>query len=314
VPGTTNGTGNGRYALSRYTVVHEGSGWSLGLWRCEAPEPGTHAPERATHHLIVFPTHGGYARRIEGVRELLDASRVVYFNADEWYEVDHPFGGGDRCTVLSLEPELVASIAGAGTALDRTGSTPRFAATSRASSGPLHLAQRMLSARGLSTGADPIALDAQAFQVIDAALPRGGKRSSQPSRAAGRTAGPQSATTKRTATAEHHRRAVERALEKIHAEHRSALSLAEIARAAAYSPFHFCRLFRAQVGVSLHRYLNRLRLREALEEVMDCRSDLGPVALRYGFSSHSHFSEAFRREFGRAPTFARRGTAPAIGD
>jgi AraC family transcriptional regulator len=36
------------------------------------------------------------------------------------------------------------------------------------------------------------------------------------------------------------------------------------------------------------------------------RDDLAAVALDVGFASHSHFTDAFRREFGRAPSEVRR--------
>jgi AraC-like DNA-binding protein len=56
---------------------------------------------------------------------------------------------------------------------------------------------------------------------------------------------------------------------------------------------------------SFHRYLTRLRLRAALERLPDA-SDLTALALELGFSSHSHFTDAFRREFRRTPSEARR--------
>lgn len=282
--------------MPHYSVVHEGSGWTLGLWRCAQPEPGGHGPERTSRHQIVFPTHGAYARTIEGRREILDVSRVVYFNAGEWYEVDHPVGGGDRCIVLSLEPALLEDLAAEDRGIgDRPGSGPRFAQFSRVSSGPLHLAVRMLAARTQRAGPDPVATDTQAYGILAAACPVAVTASGREHPGfAGRAA-------------QLHRRAVERALAKIHADHARPLSLEEIARAAAYSPFHLSRVFRAHVGVTLHRYLNRIRLREALEEVSDGAADLGVVALRHGFSSHSHFTDAFRREFGRTPRAVRAG-------
>lgn len=280
---------------SHYTVVHTGSGWSLGLWRCDATEPGAaHPAERTGEHQVVFPTRGVYARRIESRREMLDATRVVYFNAGEWYEVDHPVGGGDRCTVISLKPAVVAALASDGQGLhDAAGTGPRFTATSRLTNGRLHLAQHRLLMRVLRGGADPIAADGAAFDLVRASLPVRGHGG------AGAGDGRMS---------RHHERAVDRALEMIHAEFRSPLTLDDIARAAAYSPYHLGRVFRARAGTTLHRYMNRLRLREALIEMADTRDSIGTIALRYGFSSHSHFTEAFRREFGTAPRTLRVGT------
>lgn len=286
--------------MSRYTVLHSGTGWALGLWRCDAPEPGPAAPERTDEHHVAFPTHGVYGRRIDGRRELLDATRVVYFNASQWYEVDHPVGGGDRCTVLSLDPALVEALAAQDRGIrDAAGAGPRFTATSRAAGAELHLGQRTLVARAKASGPDPLALDALAFGVLDAALP------DRDVHALARPGGSGRARGHRGRTTDHRGRAVARAIEKIHADYRTRLTLAEIARAAAYSPFHLCRVFREVVGVSLHGYVNRLRLRQALDEVLEGRTDLGTLALRHGFSSHSHFTHAFRREFRTTPAALR---------
>jgi hypothetical protein len=66
-----------------------------------------------------------------------------------------------------------------------------------------------------------------------------------------------------------------------------------------------------ETGVTLHGYVAGLRLRAALEELAKGCPDLGLLALELGFSSHSHFSAAFRQEFGRPPSAARR--LPAAG-
>jgi AraC family transcriptional regulator len=71
------------------------------------------------------------------------------------------------------------------------------------------------------------------------------------------------------------------------------------------SVFHLCRTFRAVTGQTIHAYRTQLRLRAALERV-EYASDLSAVALDLGFSSHSHFTAAFRRAFGVTPSGVRR--------
>ena len=84
------------------------------------------------------------------------------------------------------------------------------------------------------------------------------------------------------------------------------VSLDEVARAVHASPFHLARIFQQQTGVPVHRYLTQLRLRASLERLADGASDLTALALELGFSSHSHFTDAFRREFGKSPSEMRR--------
>jgi AraC-like DNA-binding protein len=84
-----------------------------------------------------------------------------------------------------------------------------------------------------------------------------------------------------------------------YAEH---LSLDEVARACGVSAFHASRVFRAVTGRSIHQHLVRVRLHHALYELSGGTGGLTGVALRAGFSSHSHFTSAFRRLMGITPS------------
>jgi AraC family transcriptional regulator len=62
--------------------------------------------------------------------------------------------------------------------------------------------------------------------------------------------------------------------------------------------------------VPVHRYLTQLRLRASLDRLADGADDLTALALDLGFSSHSHFADAFRREFGKTPSEVRATATP----
>jgi AraC-like DNA-binding protein len=82
--------------------------------------------------------------------------------------------------------------------------------------------------------------------------------------------------------------------------------LTEVAHEVAASPFNFARIFQQQTGLTVHRYLTLLRLRASLERLFDGQVDLTDLALDLGFSSHSHFTDRFRREFGQTPSEVRK--------
>jgi AraC-like DNA-binding protein len=84
------------------------------------------------------------------------------------------------------------------------------------------------------------------------------------------------------------------------------ITLDDVARAVHASPFHLARIFQQQTGVPVHRYLTQLRLRASLERLAAGAEDITAIALELGFSSHSHFTDAFRREFGRPPSEVRK--------
>ena len=71
------------------------------------------------------------------------------------------------------------------------------------------------------------------------------------------------------------------------------------------SAFHLARVFRSETGFSVHGFRQALRLRSALDRLSAHRDDLTALALELGFSSHSHFSERFRNEFGVPPSQVR---------
>jgi AraC-like DNA-binding protein len=80
------------------------------------------------------------------------------------------------------------------------------------------------------------------------------------------------------------------------------LSVCELADYVGVSPFHLCRAFRAESGMTLHAYRRDIRLRAVLGLTAEYRGNLSALALHAGFYSHSHFTTAFRRAFGVSPS------------
>lgn len=87
---------------------------------------------------------------------------------------------------------------------------------------------------------------------------------------------------------------------------RANLGVADLARAAGCSVFHFSRLFRRHTGLSPYAFLLRERLRRAHAMVATTRIPLKAVAAVAGFGDHPHFCRAFRRAFGCGPSAVRR--------
>lgn len=82
------------------------------------------------------------------------------------------------------------------------------------------------------------------------------------------------------------------------------IRLAELGRALGASPAYLAEVFREVVGVPLYRYQRELRLMRA-RELLGTQDDLARLALDLGFSSHSHFTTAFRHRFGDTPAGVR---------
>ncbi len=113
-----------------------------------------------------------------------------------------------------------------------------------------------------------------------------------------------------------------RVLDHIDAHLDQPLPLAELARVANFSPFHFHRVFGALVGESLRQYVLRLRVERAASQlVANPRKTVTAIALDCGFSGSATFARALspaRPVAAENPSVAainlvNRATAPTSG-
>ncbi|RYJ30780.1 hypothetical protein CU044_0830 [Streptomyces sp. L-9-10] len=84
------------------------------------------------------------------------------------------------------------------------------------------------------------------------------------------------------------------------------IEVAELARIAVTSEYHFRRLFSALAGIPLSEYIRRRRLTVAGADVLGGERTLLDVAVRYGYGSGEAFARAFRALHGVGPGEARR--------
>jgi AraC family transcriptional regulator len=97
-------------------------------------------------------------------------------------------------------------------------------------------------------------------------------------------------------------RGVAAAVDLIESSYADDLDLAELARVAGLTRWHFGRLFRAQVGRSPYRYLTDVRLDRAAELLARGRRGVTEAALEVGFRDLGRFARAFRARHGLAPS------------
>lgn len=75
-----------------------------------------------------------------------------------------------------------------------------------------------------------------------------------------------------------------------------------LAQIAGFSIPHFHRVFTACTGESAASYVRRLRLVRAGRKLRMGAVDITEVALASGYSSHTAFGKAFRKQFGVSPS------------
>ncbi len=85
----------------------------------------------------------------------------------------------------------------------------------------------------------------------------------------------------------------------------------DLARDAGLSRQHFYKLFREQVGVTPHIYLNTLRMERAIDCLTKTDQSVIDISLSLGFGSHSGFTRFFSQNVGVAPAEYRRAAVRA---
>jgi len=96
-------------------------------------------------------------------------------------------------------------------------------------------------------------------------------------------------------------RRLRRAIEFIHTHFDAEVRLADMARAAFLSAFHFARLFKRLMGMTPHAYLMSVRLEQAARLLATTDLSILEIGQRVGYTSQSHFAKAFKAWTGLTP-------------
>lgn len=94
--------------------------------------------------------------------------------------------------------------------------------------------------------------------------------------------------------------AIEKARNYIDENFAKGVSLSELARHVAFSPYYFLRVFRAEVGMPPYEYLESVRVRRAQQLIQGGKS-LAEVTVEAGYSSQSHMTRHFKKIIGVTP-------------
>jgi AraC family transcriptional regulator len=243
------------------------------------------AEECASDTHLVFPYRGVYMRHVGSDQAVADANHVLFFNADEGYQISHPIEGGDASLSLGLSPSILEELA------------PKSLLNDRGKLGFRHQHQRIdpraqalvaVLRHSLQNGTIE-SLEAEGLLLTLVCRSLGPRTSHEPGATYAR------------------RRLANRVKVLLAGDLSRRWTLTEIATEVRGSPVYLTQIFQQVEGVPLYRYHLRLRLARALDLIARY-DDLSALAAELGFSSHSHFTAAFRQAYGRSPTAFRRST------
>lgn len=75
----------------------------------------------------------------------------------------------------------------------------------------------------------------------------------------------------------------------------------EIGDEFLYHPNYINRLFKKSTGETVHSYITRVRLKKALNMILESDCQIAEIADRCGFSSYAYFIKCFREKYGVSP-------------
>ena len=254
---------------------------AIGTFRCHFRHPLFRDSGPCSNHTFVFPRTSTHIQHDGGAAFTGGPNTVSIYNEGQRYTrtaVDE----ADRSDWYAVSDEVARDAIAIfdDHVIDRP--NRRFRHAHAPASGGLYLTQRRLF-NGLERGEtlDATAVEETVMTLLAAVL-----------RSAYQTEG------RRARSA---RDGVEEVKRTIAARPEANLPLRRLAHVAESSPFQLCRDFRSLTGMTITRYRHALRLRLALDRLQDC-VDLTDLALDLGYSSHSHFTYAFRDHFGVTPS------------
>lgn len=99
--------------------------------------------------------------------------------------------------------------------------------------------------------------------------------------------------------------AVMQAKQFIDKNYEKKISLEDISHASLLSPYHLSRIFKAQLGISPHAYLNSVRLEAAKRLLLTTQLSVQSISDRIGFSNVNILIRLFKNAAGMTPTAFR---------
>jgi AraC-like DNA-binding protein len=247
--------------------------WCKGLCRQQSAE------EFSTALHLVFPYRGVYVRHLGSDDAVAEANQVLFFNPGESYRVSHPVAGGDSSLSVDVSEPILRELA--PPELLRDGPTLAFREQRRRLDARAQVLVALLR-HSLREGiADTLEGESLALTLVRRAM------------------GPR--TTHAPAAPGARRTLVDRTKLVLAGDLARRWTLAEIAAEVGQSPVYLTQVFQQVEGLPLYRYQMRLRLARALDLLAES-DDITALSLDLGFSSHSHFTTAFRQAYGRSPS------------
>ena len=265
----------------------------VGLFDCPRGHPRFHDSGPIRQYLVVFPRQAVRIRYGAGEDVLASQQVITLYNDGQRYRREELSEYGDQSIWLRFRRrEVLEALQACGRTHAAAESLP-FAWTHSPCASATFLLQRQMVRDLASAGfSDFLGVTETALRLLHQAVA---------ATSAGRV--PMRRMAAQPGTRQRHQRLAQRCEAYLATRYDQPLTLESLAAELATTPFHLSRVFTAHGGRSIHQHLLQLRLRAAVDRMLDCPGvTLTDLGLELGFATPSHFSNAFRQHFGIPPS------------
>src|SRR5215831_12716276 len=226
---------------------------------------------RHRHQLanMLFVLRGSFSETINGRTQLCDRLSLFIRPAEEVHSNEYD-SAGTRCLIVGLEQKWRDSVTPLSIALDR----PRASRSATIAALGLRLHREFkLADEASALSIEGLVLELLA-QVVRCSTPHSGSKPPA---------------------------WLNQAEDFLHAHFSDSLALRETANRVGVHPVHLARVFRRYHKCTIGEYVRNLRIEFAQRQLAMSPAPLAEIAVAAGFCAQSHFSTAFKRQFGLTP-------------
>jgi AraC-like DNA-binding protein len=271
-------------------------------YECRACRGTVSGPEWVNSFNIDFTRQGNFEYRIGNTTHDIHNGVLLLENAYTEHVVAHDHHIQDRCTSLAVSESLLHETAtGESIAQVLSSRAPgdtdfRFPANALPTTPAMELLHAMIYQSALSKASGrTLKIDVLIIQLLHQIHHAFSDRTAflQPQPIGGRLK-------------DRHLETVERGKAYILGNFQKEMSLADIAKHAFVSPFHFARIFKQFTSHSPYHFMLQVRLSHAALMLRNTSHSVTEICFESGFNTLEHFISSFVRQFKMSPSRFRR--------
>jgi AraC-like DNA-binding protein len=271
-------------------LLASGAGWRVHDFVCTAGPQDRAFEEHHECVCVAAVIEGTFQYRSSQGAAVLGPGALLLGNAGTCFECGHEHGIGDRCLSFHFASDFFESVVAAVPGTRRTAfALPRLPPSPRL----MPLLASLEAARDQGDGVELEELSLRVAGAAAAALADAHVTMARPSR--------------------RDERRVNDALRRIEAESHEPLALADLAREAGMSPYHFLRVFKRVAGLTPHQFVLRTRMHRAAVRLRRSDESISAISFDAGFNDLSTFNRRFRQVMGVTPSVYRAGWSAGPG-